>query len=96
MGAHGGSYRRKRGPSGGLGRLGGPRPSQGPRATALRGMPGRPPNQGSEAIFLGISCDKLEGDAFRLGIRVIFLCALGGVNVAAAQALVMIFYDRRS
>ena len=84
MGTHGGTFRGKRGPAEGLGWLGGPRPSQGPRATALRGMPGWPQNRGSEAIFLGFSCDNLEGDAFRLGIRVILLCALGGVNVAAA------------
>ena len=72
LGTHGGAFRGKRGPPGGSARLGGPRPSQGPRATALRGMPERPPNQGSEAIFLGFSCEKLQSDAFRLGIRVIF------------------------
>ena len=70
LGTRGGAFRGKRGPPGGSVRLGGPRPSQDPRATALRGMPERPQNQGSEARFLGFSCDKLERDAFRLGIRV--------------------------
>ena len=72
LGTHGGALRGKGGASGDSVRLGGPWPSQGPRATALGERPGRPQNRGSEAIFLGFSCEKLQSDAFRLGIRVIF------------------------
>ena len=71
-------------------------PSKGPRAIALGGTLGRPKNRGSEAIFIGFSCENLQSRAFRLGFCVFFWNAFREVNVAAAWEIMMFFIRTQS